>query len=102
MFSRRERLPREMLSAALSGRRVASTHFTAIFPKKTTGYAVIVSKKTAHLSVTRHRIKRQVFSVLHTLHLPRSLILFPKPSVLHLDHQHIKTELTNLLSKLKQ
>ncbi|MHB8660974.1 MAG: ribonuclease P protein component [Minisyncoccota bacterium] len=101
MFSRRERLPRADFPLALkAGQRLSSAHFTAILPPKSTGYAVIVSKKAARLSVTRHRIKRQVLHALRTLTPPKSLILFPKPSALHLDYQHIKEDLAVLLSKI--
>lgn len=102
MFSRRERLSRSEFPTALSlGRRISSPHFTIVIPKEGQGYAVIVSKKIARLSVTRHAMKRRVFAALRTLSLPSSLIVFPKSSVKDASYQDIKTDLTNLLSKIR-
>ncbi|MHB8710300.1 MAG: ribonuclease P protein component [Minisyncoccota bacterium] len=102
MFPRRERLPRALFPSALkAGRRFSSANFTAILPYDATGYAVVVSKKVARLSVTRHRIKRRVLEALRTLSIPKSLILFPKTSALQLDRQHIQGELADLLSKIR-
>lgn len=90
-----------MFPAALTaGRRLSSAHFTAILPREAKGYAVIVSKKTARLSVTRHRIKRQVLAALRALRPPGALILFPKPSALKLEYRQIKMEIAGLLSKI--
>lgn len=70
-----------------------------MIPEKSFGYAVIVSKKIARLSVTRHRIKRQIFGALETFPtLPDSLIIFPKPSALRLDTLHLRTDLAGLLA----
>lgn len=72
-----------------------------VFSKETGGYAVIVPKKVARLSVTRHRIKRRVLEALRTLSLPLpTLILFPKPSVAHMTHREVCGELTGLFSKI--
>lgn len=103
VFPRRERLSRASFPTALSaGRRLSSANFTAVIPEKEKGYAVVVSKKTARLSSTRHRIKRRVLGALRTLALPKALILFPKSSVLPMDYQQMKTELAGLLSKIRQ
>lgn len=101
MFSRRKRLQRSAFSSALAGRRYSSEHITAVFPEHTCGYAVIVSKKVARLSVTRHRIKRRVLGALRTCgqELPPALILFPRASVLTVDHNHLVSELIHILSK---
>ncbi|MBI4065954.1 ribonuclease P protein component [Candidatus Kaiserbacteria bacterium] len=104
MFPRRKRLKRSEFPAALKvGRRVSSQHFTVVLPKNTTGYAVIVSKKTARLSVTRHRIKRRVSEVLRTLALsgkvfPPSVILYPRASVMDMEYDSLRRELMKLLS----
>ena len=101
MFPQKKRLSRVMFPSALrDGLRLSSAHFTAVLPKDAKGHAVIVSKKTARLSVTRHRIKRRVTESLRTLPLPAALLLFPKPSVIHMEFCDIKEELTNLLSKI--
>lgn len=103
MFPRRERLSRAVFPTALStGRRFSSQNLSVIFPKESKGYAVIVSKKTARLAVTRHLIKRRVLAALRTLPLPPSLIIFPKSSVSGMQYQDVKLELANLLSKIRQ
>lgn len=101
VFPRRERLPRAAFSrVSRTGQRLSSTHFIAILSNEVTGYAVVVPKKVARLSVTRHRIKRQIFGALQTLTLPKSLILLPKASVSQLGYTHIKAEISSLLSKI--
>ena len=103
MFPRRERLPRASFSPALkAGQRFSSTHFTAILPRGAEGYTVVIPKKIARLSVTRHRAKRRMLAALRTLELPNALILFPKSSALRLDYAHMKAELISLLSKIHQ
>lgn len=88
-----------MFPAAIkTGRRLSSPHFTAIVSHEVKGYAVVVPKKVARLSVTRHRIKRQVLAALRTLSLPPALILFPKASVSSVSYEDIQTEIKNLLS----
>lgn len=83
------------------GLKVSSPHFTAIFSRETKGYAVVVSKKVARLSVTRHRIKRRVVAVLRTLpSLPDGAILFPKSSVATLPYPDLQAALAVLLSKI--
>ncbi|MBI2025304.1 ribonuclease P protein component [Candidatus Kaiserbacteria bacterium] len=101
MFPRRKRLSRaEFPSALKNGRRVSSANFSAILSKNAAGYAVIVSKKTARLSVTRHRIKRRALEALRRLNsaIPASVILYPRASVLDMGYDELKQELTKLLS----
>ena len=102
MFPRAARLKRADFPAALSrGKRVSTPHFTAIVPEKARGYAVVVSKKTARLSVTRHRVKRRVLSALRSLApLPGGMVIMPRPSVAMLDYRHVREELAALLSKI--
>ncbi|MBU6388783.1 ribonuclease P protein component [Patescibacteria group bacterium] len=99
MFSRRERLPRALFPAVLkTGRRLSSPHFMAVVSKEAKGYAVVLSKKTARLSVTRHRIKRRVLAALRTLPLPPAVIVFPKASASSVSYEDIHTEIKKLLS----
>ena len=92
-----------MFPATLAaGRRLSSPHFSAAVSEETKGYAVVVPKKVARLSVTRHRIKRRTLEALRTLPLPKALILFPKASVLTLDFPSIRAELAELLSKIRR
>ena len=92
-----------MFPATLSiGRRLSSANFSAVVSGETKGVAVVVSKKVARLSVTRHRIKRRTLQALRAVPLPPALILFPKASVLTLDYPGIIAELTGLLSKISR
>lgn len=90
-----------MFPAALSsGRRLSSAHFSAVLPREESGYAVIVSKKTARLSVARHRIKRRVLAALRSIAaLPPALLIFPKSSVQNMAYRQVKDELSSLLAK---
>jgi ribonuclease P protein component len=97
MFGRRKRLARSDFATLSRGRRLHSTHFSVVIPHEGRGYAVVVSKKTARLSVDRHRLKRQVLAVLGSLTLPPSLVVFAKDSALGLSFGDIKTELATLL-----
>ena len=63
------------------------------------GYAVVVPKKVARLSVTRHRIKRRVLAALRTLSLPPALIVFPRASASSVSYKNIQAELASLLPK---
>jgi len=104
VFPRQQRLKREDFDAVLrGGRRISSSNFKVATFDTISGNAVVVSKKVARLSVTRHRIKRQVLSVLRALHSPtRSLVVFPQSAVAQMKYQEIKTEITQLLSKIKK
>jgi ribonuclease P protein component len=71
-----------------------------VVPEQTAGYAVVVSKKIARLSVTRHRVKRQILGALRDLPtLPPSLIIFPKPAALRLDTLHVRADLAQLVGR---
>lgn len=78
---------------------MSSEHLSVVIPAEGRGYAVIVPKKIARLSVMRHRIKRRILAALRTLELPHALIVFPKASVSSVSYQDIQTELAALLSK---
>lgn len=85
-------------TALKSGKRFSSEHLSIVLPKEGMGYAVIVPKKVARLSVMRHRIKRRVFAALRTLPLPSSLIVFPRASAGSVSYKDIQMELSHLLS----
>jgi ribonuclease P protein component len=102
VFPRTKRLSRADFPIALKGRRASSEHFVAVFSESNKGYAVVVPKKVARLSVTRHRIKRQISSILKTLLLPPALVLFPRSSVNSVSYQDMKVELANLLAKMSR
>lgn len=84
----------------LAGRRVSSPHLTIVLPKGGKGCAVVVSKKTARLSVTRHRMKRRVLGALRTLPLPEALVVYPKFSIEELSPQELAEELQELLGRI--
>ncbi len=99
VFKRRNRLSRAVFETTLkSGKRRSSTHFSIVRSETESGYAVVVSKKTARLSVTRHRIKRRILEVLRTLPLPKGLIVFPRAGVKDMGYDEMQLELTKLLS----
>ena len=105
MFPQRDRISRELFPQALKGRRISSSNFTIIVPNEATlekRYAVVVSKKVARLSVTRHLLKRRVTAALHSLVLPRSLIVFPRAGAASIDFKSVKEELDKLLSNFRR
>lgn len=100
MFPRRERLPRAAFPTTLQrGRRLSSPNLSIVISQETKGYAVVVSKKVARLSVTRHRIKRRILAALQDISLPTALIVFPRATAGSVSYQDIKKEIINLLSK---
>lgn len=100
MFPRHKRVQRsEFKTAIKNGRRLSSPNFNIIIPQETSGYAVVISKKTSKLSVTRHKIKRRVLSALRSLQsLPPTVIIYPRASVLDMEYDDIRRELTKLLT----
>jgi ribonuclease P protein component len=100
VFARRKRLKREDIKTVLRrGVRLSSKHFTAVLSKDHFGYAVIVPKKVARLSATRHRIKRRTLEALGKIEadILSSVILYPRASVLDLEYDELKRELNKLL-----
>lgn len=114
VFPNKKRFPRALFPSALkTGRRFSSPHLSIIVPKtgipplSAQGYAVVIPKKIAHLSVERHKIKRRILEALRTLpltgqSLPPALIVFPKSSVSSVSYKDIQIELASLLSKIQQ
>lgn len=100
VFPQKNRLSRAQFPTALTGRRVSSAHFSVVIPKDVKGYAVIVPKKIAKLSVTRHATKRRVLSALRKLSLPPSLVVFSRSSLDGVHYKDIEKELADLLSKI--
>jgi len=98
MFPQHKRLKREDFTHIARGRRLHSPHFSVVVSPHLKGYAVVVSKKTAHLSVARHLLKRRVLAALRALPLPPALVVFTKDSATTLTFKEIKAELATLLS----
>ena len=107
MFPKRKRLIRSLFATVLAnGKRFSSPNFSVVISEGKQGilagkhgYAVIVSKKTAQLSVTRHRIKRRVLAALRKCSLPPILIIFPRQSANSVNYRDMEAELVGLLSK---
>ena len=99
MFPRRERLSRASFPQVLArGKRVVSKHFSAVIAPQNTGVAVVVSKKVARLSVTRHRIKRRVLAVVKALNPKKGIIIFPKAETRDMEYDEMKLEISTLLT----
>ena len=71
-------------------------------PDDTRGYAVVVSKKIARLSVTRHRLKRRVTGTLERLPLPPALIVYPRAGAAALTAAELRDELGRLVAELSR
>jgi ribonuclease P protein component len=83
-------------------KRLASAHFSLSVreTKKGGGCAVIVSKKVAKLSVTRHLLKRRVLAVVRTHCLPgRIVMIYARPGAPSLDFPALEAELQDLLHR---
>lgn len=79
---------------------MSSPHFSVLIPEGVKGYAVVVSKKTAPLSVTRHRMKRRVLAAMRTLTLPPALVVYPKASIKEINPKELRAELEVLFSRI--
>ena len=100
MFPKRKRLSREGFRGVGSSQRISSPHFSIAYPRHESGYAVVVGKTVDKKSVGRHLVKRRVLAVLRSLSLPKALVIFAKPSAGKLSFEEIKTELTELMSRV--
>jgi ribonuclease P protein component len=101
MFPRQARLAREDFPAALKGgRRLNTEHFSIVFSHTTRGYAVVVAKEVARLSVTRHRLKRQINAALRACELPSGLIVFARKGAPTLSPAALRAEIEAGLARL--
>lgn len=100
MFPRPKRLSRTDFGPALAGRRISSTHLSIVVPHHGVGYAVVVSKKIARLSTTRHLLKRRILAILGGLTLPPALVVFPKSGAIGLTFAELKEELSGLTKRI--
>lgn len=83
-------------------KRLASAHFSLSLRsvKDTGGCAVVISKKVAKLSVSRHLLKRRVLHIVRPwCSSARVLILYARPGAASLDFPTLSTELTELLTR---
>ncbi len=102
MLPRRMRLSRAHFAPSGPEKRFSSPHFSLSvrLSERQGGCAVIVSKKTARLSVSRHRLKRRVLSVLRPWCSPsRVLIVYARPHSPDLSYEELSRELSTLLAR---
>lgn len=99
MIPRRLRLSREDIGNFKAERRVTSPHF-AVSVASGAGVAVIISKKVAKLSVTRHLLKRRVLSVAAQTAASHSLLITLRSGAASLPVTSFKEELRSLLQKI--
>jgi ribonuclease P protein component len=103
MLPRSKRLSREGFEFLTHAKRVQSEHFSISYtePNKIGGFAVVISKKVAPLSVTRHRLKRQIRAVLGLYdHDRRAVVVFVRKGVPELSFTAIENELSLLLQSI--
>jgi ribonuclease P protein component len=101
MIPRNMRLSRAHFAPTGPEKRVASPHFSlSLREAEKGGCAVVIGKKVAKLSVTRHLLKRRMASVIAPHCLPsRILIVYARPGAQTLAFPAIKKELEDLLAK---
>ena len=83
-------------------KRVASPHFSLSVREgqEKGGLAVVVPKKVAKLSVSRHLLKRRVLSLLAPWYSPtRIVMVFARPGSKELDYPALEKEITELLAR---
>lgn len=103
MLPRPLRLPREALTDTRPLARTQSEHFSVLhgaLPHHAGG-AVIVSKKVAKLSVTRHLLKRRI-KVIMAPHLTegRTIVVHARPGAANLSFEEMEHELSPLLRSI--
>jgi len=102
MLSRRLRLPRAGFKPFSGGFRATSPHFSVIYTQSTpSGGAVIVSKDVAKRAVDRHRVKRQIHSIIHPwVHEKHALVVRAKKGTPLLPFSSLKEELEGVLRQI--
>lgn len=99
MIPRRLRLSREDIEGFKAQKRVGSPHFV-VSVGVGTGAAVIISKKVAKLSVTRHLLKRRTLAAALSYASETALIISLRPGAAALSKNAFVEELTELLQKI--
>jgi ribonuclease P protein component len=100
MIPRRTKLSRQDLAGFRPKTRVESPHFSVSLgseegPK---GFAIVVSKKVARLSVSRHLLKRRIASMLRELPpFDRAVVVYAKAGSPALPFANAKKELLDLI-----
>ncbi len=101
MLPRRLRLSRASFPVGREGLRGSSPSLTIVTgPSQNGGCAVVVSKTVAKKAVARHRIKRQILSLLSPwCTKDRFVVVYAKKGIYTLAFKSLEDELTGLLSK---
>lgn len=104
MLPRSKRLPRAAFPGLLrKGKRSETEHFSGIWTTAHPqgGCAVVVSKKVAASSVTRHLVKRRVMDAIASRCLPgAALVIHARPGAAKLPYAALAEELSTLLDTL--
>ena len=102
MIPRMMRLSRAHFAPTGPEKRLVSSHFSLSLRLNQTegGCAVVVSKKVARLSVSRHLLKRRVLSIIRPwCTKDRALVLYARPGSQALPFSVLKEELEELLAR---
>lgn len=102
MLPRRRRLSREGFDSLSKARRFSSTHFSIAVsengPHK--GFGVVVSKKVARLAVSRHLMKRRIYSILSTFNAEKwAVVVYVRAGAEKIPFSSIESELRQLLQE---
>lgn len=85
------------------GARASSAHFSIMTTPAAPGHggcAVVISKKVARLSVSRHLLKRRMLAVLRPWCGPeRALVAYARPGSATLPFKELSTELSALVER---
>ena len=103
MLPRSKRLSREGFDLLTRARRTTSEHFSISYtePSKIGGFGIVTPKKIAPLSVNRHKMKRQVRSVLAEYsHGGRAIVIFARKGAATLPFVSMQDELSTLLRSI--
>jgi len=102
MLPRREHLTRRTFPV-VPGARASSTHFSIMASPAAPGHggcAVVVSKKVARLSVSRHLLKRRMLSVMRPWCSPdQALVAYARTGSSSLPFSELAKELSTLLTR---
>ncbi|MBY0110909.1 ribonuclease P protein component [Patescibacteria group bacterium] len=86
-----------------AGARAASTHFSLTLAPAAPGHggcAVVVPKKVARLSVSRHLLKRRILSVMKPWCSPDfALVVYARTGTSSLSFKDLSHELSSLLTR---
>lgn len=103
MIPRRLRLARAHVASPTHGTKSTGAHFSVSVREGlgVGGCAVVVSKKVAALSVTRHRLKRRMLAVMRPWCTPDvALVVYARPGSAVLPFSELAEELHGTLMRI--